>query len=106
MNNNTAVYIIMHEPWSRSWLDRSQAVLGSQSEKHGGDDHHVDAGRPHGACERLTTYLCHQGTHQECFEPLKDASLSARLRATNPRLYPLVAGCLGEGDHTPSLVAE
>ena len=28
-----------------------------QSEKHGGDDHHVDARRPPGACQRRTTDL-------------------------------------------------
>ena len=47
----------MNSRRSRSWLDRSQAILGSQSEKHGGDDHHVDAGRPPGACQRLMTDL-------------------------------------------------
>ena len=45
----------MNSRRSRSWLDRSQAILGSQSKKHGGDDHHVDAGRPPGACQRLMT---------------------------------------------------
>ena len=47
----------MNSRRSRSWLDRSQAILGSQSKKHGGDDHHVDAGRPPGACQRLMTDL-------------------------------------------------
>ena len=47
----------MNSRRSRSWLDRSQAILGSQSEKHGGDDHHVDARRPPGACQRLMTDL-------------------------------------------------
>ena len=45
----------MNSRRSRSWLDRSQAILGSQSKKHGGDDHHVDARRPPGACQRLMT---------------------------------------------------
>ena len=47
----------MNSRRSRSWLDRSQAILGSQSKKHGGDDHHVDARRPPGACQRPMTDL-------------------------------------------------